>query len=200
MIEVEKRFALDNPEMEKKILEGATFVAQEKHMDAYYDNDAYVLTTADRWLRTRDGQWELKEPLIPMAQRAPTFGSEYHEITDTTELRSLLHLAKRGTLAEDIRRAGYHPLCTFTTNRDKYIRDGLTIVIDIVSFGFRLAEVELMVHDASESDAAHARIRAFIDTLGIPLKPVGGKMSEWFKRNNPAHYNTLQSLGVFSYR
>ena len=87
MIEIERKFAVTE-EWQRRLTEGAEFVSEKTMTDTYYDTVDFQLTTKDRWLRLRDGKWELKEPLhaLGFSKRA---ADQYRELITEGEIRQL---------------------------------------------------------------------------------------------------------------
>jgi adenylate cyclase class IV len=87
---------------------------------------------------------------------------------------------------------GYVPFCTIVTTRRKYKKEGFGIDLDIIDFGYRLAEIEYMTDDQGKiSEATQAIIslakKHNIDTDAI----VRGKVVEYLRLHNPAHFQAL---------
>lgn len=199
MIEVEKKFIL-SPENEKRLLKGAEFLNARTFTDVYYDSDDYTLTTHDIWLRARDGKWELKVSLYTDPHR---FGDQYEEIEDEARIREKLHVPAGKNLEHDLALAGYAPFCTITTLRRKYKKGPFTIDLDegrwedaMENGVHALAEIELMVNDASEADGAFQSIKTFAEQQGLTFGHVRGKAVEYLKKVKPRHFRALVEAGV----
>ncbi len=197
MIEVEKKFLLENPDDERRLLDGATFVKEEKHRDTYWDNDSYTLTTQNKWLRQRDGIWELKNPDGLAPQTSEPSGSRYKEITAERELNSELEISMaigmdpQKTLEENLRAHGYNPFCSFETTRRVYIKNGFTIDIDRVDFGYNVVEIEKLVDDETIVEATMKSVHQFGKDHGLQIVPLYGKAMQWLQINNHAHFDAV---------
>lgn len=195
MIEVEKKFILTS-ENEKRLLDGAEFVSERTFTDVYYDSDDYALTTSDIWLRARDSRWELKVSLHTDPHRS---GDQYEEIEDEARIREKLDMPVGENLKDDLALAGYAPFCTVTTLRRKYKKGPFTIDLDEGRWDggtHTLAEIELMVNDASEAEKALQDIHAFAEQNGLKLERVHGKAVRYLKESRPEHFRALVEAGV----
>lgn len=195
MIEVEKKFLLESPDDERRLLDGATFLGEKKYRDTYYDDTTYTLTTHNRWLRDRDGVWELKIPL-PNTTRGEDWVNQYDEIVGEDAIRHALTIQKKETLLQDLAARGIKPFCSFTTFRKNYRRDPFTLAIDEMDYGFRVAEVEYMVAANDAIDTAAAHILQFAKEKKLSPVPVRGKCIEWLRRNDPKHLAALDKAGI----
>jgi len=193
-IEVEKKFIL-TAESEQRLLADATFLAEKRISDAYYDTKDFRLSTSDRWLRKRDGQWELKLPIRTGSQ--DQYGvDQYHELTDEADIRKALNVPAKETLADDLAAHGYTPFARYVTVRRKYRKGPFTIDVDETDFGFREVEVEVMVESEQEVPEATGRIVTFAREHGLDLAPLYGKTIEYIRRHNPTQYEALSRAGV----
>ena len=195
MIEVEKKFLLESPDDERRLLEGATFLGEKKYRDTYYDDATYTLTTSNRWLRDRDGVWEMKIPL-PNTTRDEDWVNQYDERAGEEAMRDTLNILKNNNLKSDLAARGIKPFCSFVTHRTSYKRDPFIIDIDMMDYGFRVAEVEYMVETKGDVDAAAKKIIQFAKERALSPTPVRGKCIEWLRRNNPAHLEALNRAGI----
>jgi predicted adenylyl cyclase CyaB len=195
MIEVEKKFILTEADRERLTL-GAEFLKEKTFTDVYYDNAKFGLTTTDRWLRLRDGKWELKMPLLHGKER---MADQYDELETEPEIRQALSLGEGEDLADDLEIAGYVPFATLTTVRKKFKRGEFVIDLDEIDFGesdYMIGEIELMVNDKSEIDSAVERIVQFAEDNGLTIAPVRGKVIEYMKRLAPVHYQAMVDSGI----
>ena len=103
MIEVERKFTVGGDD-EKRLLEGADFLLEKTLMDVYYDTPDYALSTKDMWLRTRDGRWELKVPLMERTgvRRAM---DQYDELEDEVKTARANYLKLAKTLSRERQQA-----------------------------------------------------------------------------------------------
>ena len=63
MIEVEKKFSV-TPDIKMRLTQGAELLGEREMNDVYYDTSSYTLTLEGKYLRCRNGAWELKIPLL----------------------------------------------------------------------------------------------------------------------------------------
>lgn len=200
MIEIEKKFLLTD-EQKKDLLEGAHELGHKLVVDSYFDNDAFVLTSNDLWLRERDGAHELKAPL-KSGNGSASGGNRYHEITDSKEIAHQLGLSGGSDLETELSRAGIKKFITCFTNRDSYEKQGFHIDIDSATylsseFVYALAEIELLVNSESEADDADRRIIEFAKGFGLTTDQVIlGKIGAFIKSEIPDHYKFLVGAGV----
>ncbi len=191
MIEVEKKFIINEANL-PKLLDGADFLNQKKFTDTYWDTPNYSLTTTDFWLRSRDGRFELKVPMLGGGKRVV---DQYEELESDEQISDKLNLP-RGRLEEELRKADYKPLATITTLRKKYKKDDFIVDVDELDFGYNIVEVELMVNDKSEIDDAVNKIISFANSHNLAVGQVRGKIVEYLRRNNTRHYRALIDSGV----
>ena len=190
MIEVEKKFILNEQDKERLTKE-AQFLNERVFTDTYYDTEIFSLTTKDKWLRSREGRFELKLPLHKGVYR---LADQYDELEDEQKIRKALNLPSNGNLADDLAKAGYFPFCTCKTTRRKYKKEQFIIDIDIVNFQdfiYNIVEIELMVNEKSEIEKAIEKIMYFAKSQNLTIAPVRGKVIEYLKRTKPNHYQAL---------
>lgn len=195
MIEVEKKFILTDGES-AALTKDAEFLGEKIFTDTYYDTTDYVLTTKDKWLRERDGRWELKLPLNADGKR---LADQYDEIEDEAEIRNALGLSMEGAVRDALVTAAYSPFCVCKTTRKKYRKDEFVIDLDAVEFGdfsYGIGEIELIVNEKSEMSGAVAKIMEFAKAYHLTIAPVRGKVIEYLKRKRPEHYEKLVASGV----
>lgn len=197
MIEVEKKFWL-NKELEKKLVDGAEFIGEKVFTDIYYDTKDYSLTADDKWLRSRDGRWEMKLPFNKIAEERQ--GDLYDEIEDEDKIREIFGVPKDIEMEEGLGNNGYSKFCTCKTTRKKYKKQGFGIDIDFVEYGedfiYELAEIELMVQDKSEMLEALGKVINFAKENGLEICYVRGKIIEYLRRKKPEHFDALVKSGV----
>ena len=190
MIEVEKKFILNEQDKERLTKE-AQFLNERVFTDTYYDTEIFSLTTKDKWLRSREGRFELKLPLHKGVDR---LADQYDELEDEQKIRKALNLPSNGNLADDLAKAGYFPFCTCKTTRRKYKKEQFIIDIDIVNFQdfiYNIVEIEMMVKEKSEIEKAIEKIMYFAKSQNLTIAPVRGKVIEYLKRTKPNHYQAL---------
>lgn len=197
MIEVEQKFLLKNDDA-RRLRDGATFVDEYTMNDAYYDTVDCALGRRDIWLRFRNDRWELKVPLHGHTN-AGTAMQQYDELEDDSSIRKFLSMPDDGNLADDLARTGYAVIAQYRTTRRKFKKGDFVIDFDFADYGdstYEIVEIELMVSDRNEMDAAAARIREFAKQYDLSAVPVRGKLIEFFKRQKPEIYQTLQTAGI----
>ena len=190
MIEVEKKFILSEQD-KKRLTKDAEFLSERVFTDIYYDTEKWLLTSQDKWLRFREGVFELKLSLHNGVERLT---DQYDELADEQRIRQVIDLPPNKNLADDLIKAGYFPFCTCKTTRRKYKKEPFIICLDIVDFQdftYNIGEIELMVNDKSEIEGAIEKIMDFAKSQNITIAPVRGKIVEYLKRARPNHYQTL---------
>ena len=190
MIEVEKKFILNEQDKERLTKE-AQFLNERVFTDIYYDTEIFSLTTKDKWLRSREGRFELK---LPLHEGVDRLADQYDELEDEQKIREALNLPPKGNLADDLAKAGYSPFCTCKTTRRKYKKEPFIIDLDVVDFQdftYNIGEIELMVNEKSEIESAIEKIMDFAKSQNLTIAPVRGKVIEYLKRTKPNHYQTL---------
>jgi len=193
MIEVEKKFPLNEGD-EEKLIAGAEFMNERVFTDVYYDDARYSLTKKDTWLRRRGERYELKVPLNDTLAERVT--DQYEELETEAEIASFLGLNAETSFEATLRDAGYEPFCEITTTRKKYRREPFIVDIDSVDFGYRIAEIELMVNSKEEIRTAADKILAFGKGLGLSEGLVRGKVAEFLRREKPLHFQALVDANV----
>ncbi len=189
MIEVEKKFRLKAGD-EERLIAGAEKVSEKSMTDCYYDLPDYSLTKKDWWLRRRDDRWELKIAVHDRKLRKRN-EDQYDELEDEGKIREALALSLKVDLLSGLVEAGYVPFATIQTTRRKYRRDGFTIDLDTMDFGYEICEIEKMVHEREQADQAVEQILQFAQKLGLDHGTVRGKVLEYLFRKAPEHYKTL---------
>lgn len=88
VVEVEKRFPFDAETEDKLIAAGANVLSHKSIKDTYLDTSDYCLTSADHWLRRRNGKWQLKYPSpIQMSENS---AAEYVECEDEDAILEII--------------------------------------------------------------------------------------------------------------
>jgi len=195
MIEVEKKFILSGQD-KKQLTKNAEFLSEKIFTDIYYDTEKFSLTSQDKWLRSREGVFELKLPLNNGVER---LADQYEELEDEHRIRQTLDLPMNKNLADDLIQAGYFPFCTCKTTRRKYKKEPFIIDLDIVDFQdftYNIGEIELMVSGKFEIESATKKIMDFAKAQNLTVAPVRGKIIEYLKRVKPNHYQTLVKKNV----
>lgn len=194
MIEVEQKFILTERD-KSRLLEGATFVAEYILDDYYYDTSEYTLANQDRWLRKRNGSWELK---VALDQHGLSV-DQYREITDEQEIRKYLGLPVDGEFEPLLKNHGFTIFCQAKSTRQKYRKDPYTIDLDLVEFPnstYEIGEIELMVEDESHIEEAVKTLTQFATEHGLVVAPTRGKVSEYLRRYLPDLYTALLKKGI----
>lgn len=195
MIEVEKKFIL-NEETKARLLEGAEFLAEKEIYDEYFDTSDFSLTKKDWWLRSRNGNFELK---IAEHQGIDRLVDQYKEVEDEEGIKTLLNLSSEVDLKTSLSEGGFNAFSTYTTIRKKYKKGEFGIDIDITqasNFYFNIAEIELMVEDESKMSEAVEKILSFADSIGLERKRIQGKVAEFLKQLKPDHFKALVEARV----
>lgn len=194
MIEVEKKFTFKAEDI-KRLTKDAEFIIEQVFTDIYYDTEDYSLTTKDRWLRSRDGKFQLKMPFNKERISIRSL-DQYEEIESEPEIRNILNLLKQKTFSEDLKDKGYLPFATLVTTRKKYKNGEFILDFDVMDFGYNLFEIELMVNNESEIEQATNKIINFAKQYGIKNARTRGKLIEYIKRKNPKQFQILIDAGV----
>ena len=195
MIEVEQKFILNTEEIER-LTRDAEFISEKAFTDIYYDTNDYSLTIKDKWLRSRDGKFELK---IPLTNENKNTSNLYDEIVENPEIRRRLVLSDSGDITKDLTDMGYEPFCVCKTTRKKYKKDRFLIDLDTVDFDdfkYNIAEVELLVDEDKDIKDALDKIRSFAEKYELKMTVVRGKVIEYLRRTKPEHYRVLVTAGV----
>ncbi|OHA68572.1 MAG: hypothetical protein A3J68_02095 [Candidatus Wildermuthbacteria bacterium RIFCSPHIGHO2_02_FULL_48_16] len=197
MIEIEKKFTLREGDRER-LLKGAEFVKKLVVHDTYYDTKDYSLAKKDWWLRFRNGNFELKVSFRIPSEKAKYAPTQYRELETDEEIRKALGIpaspaggVSQKPLKEALPEAGYQEAFSLTTIREKYRKEGFTIDLDSVDYGYELAEIELMVEDENQIDEADEKIRAFGKKQGLSSEATRGKVLEYMRRFQPTQYQAL---------
>jgi adenylate cyclase class IV len=195
MFEVEKKISLTIKQLEE-LKKKSLFIEKQIIEDIYYDNNDYLLTLSNKWLRKRQNKYELKI--------GPRFNQEinhFEEIDDEEKIKNILQLNPSLNLNTSLPKANIFPFCSYTTHREKYKLDEFTIDLDIADFGnltYQIAEIELLVSKKEEMLDAEKKIIRKLDELGIvSLKPIESKLSYFLMKTNPEHYQKLIQSKVF---
>jgi len=188
MIEIEKKFILA-PEQEKTLIEGAEFLGEKQFTDIYYDDKDFSLTTKDIWLRERGGKFELKLPINESLEKR--ISDQYRELDVEADI--LAHFRSRGISVKDfLVEKGYKPFCEIITIRKKYKKEGFGIDLDVMNFGYTMAEIEYMTEDESKVREATQSIIKFAERHSINANAVvRGKVAEYLRMKNPMHFQAL---------
>ena len=191
MIEVEKKFILKEGDREK-LLEGAEFLKKQTVDDTYYDTEDYSLAKKDWWPRERNGNFELKIGVAALSKNM-NLVTQHRELETDKEIREAFNISSEKPIKVALKEAGYRPTFSLITTRERYKKEGFTIDLDSVDYGYELAEIELMVEDENQVEEAGDRIRAFAEKQGLSFESynIRGKVMEYIKRYDPVHYQAI---------
>ena len=194
--------------------------------DTYWDCKRTArLAAQDAWLRLRAPRerpavWELKAPPAASSSSASVppddrrSGGERGVFEETAGVAAVARaLAARGMvhvlLPEDVgdcpaafeaelRKEGLEPFAAFDTERAKFtLADGVAVDADFASFGHCVVELEKMVAEEGEVEAADALLRATGERLGLgALGATGGKLETYLRRHVPSHVEMLVAAGI----
>lgn len=195
MIEVENKFILSESDI-SHLTEGAEFLQEKVFTDTYYDTEDFILTSQDKWLRSRAGKFELKLPLYQGVERIIY---AYDELEKEEDIERALGFEVDENFIDSLVDKMYLPFCVCKTTRRKYKNGDFNIDLDTVEFEeftYSLGEIEVMVNDKSEVERATAKIMAFAERRGLKIAPVRGKVIEYLKGIRPDHYQALLKAGV----
>lgn len=190
MIEIEKKFTLKEGDRER-LLKNAEFVKKQVVNDTYYDTKNYSLAKKDWWLRLRNGGFELKVSFRIPSEKEKYAPTQYREFETDEEIKKALGIVSQKSLEEALKEAGYQKAFSLMTIREKYKKEGFTIDLDSVDYGYELAEIELMVEDENQINEAGERIRIFAERQGLSSEATRGKVLEYMKRFQPTQYEEL---------
>jgi adenylate cyclase class IV len=195
MIEVEKKFILSESDI-ARLTKGAQFLQEKAFTDIYYDTEDFILTSKDKWLRSRAGKFELKLPLYRGGER---LAYAYDELENDEDIKKALGFELDKLFVDSLADNMYSSFCICKTTRRKYKSGDFNIDLDTVEFRefiYSLGEIELMVGDKAEVGEATEKIMAFAEGKGLKIAPVRGKVIEYLKRIRPEHYQVMLRLGV----
>ena len=202
-IEVERKFEppADIAELSRRVeANGGKELGSKSFRDVYYDTAACSLTRRDMWLRCREGSWELKLPVEEDAKRSGGERTVFREIEgDELVNRALCGLLDGGgdSLDATLRGAALAPFADFTTTRSKWALGGCAIDADVASFGHAVMEIEVLVAEAGEVQAAEAEIARVAELVGAqPLGVLGGKLETYIRRHAPDVLSALVDEGI----
>ena len=189
MIEVEKKFTVNDTVLGNLKSLGASLRKESTFTDIYYDNPLYVLTSNNFWLRQREGLWQLKSPVGGRSANETLVNSSYKEselemdilnllmpilcntdddkIYFTNQLNLIDDADKRcSTLVEVLRHLNCKPFCKITTRRQTFALGEFNIDLDLTDTGYQVGEIELL-SDGEENILSMAkRIDGLSDQLG----------------------------------
>lgn len=192
-IEVERKFYVSDHALANIAKLSTTTTSTITLNDSYYRES---LALSDRWLRHRNGKWQLKVPL-PKPQSKSSHTSVYREITGPAVWREL------NDSPIDVNRIV--PYATIVTDRKelhaKWQGAHFSIVLDACAgprgFRYHLGEIEVLVDHSSKVPEANALIDRVAKSLGIELHhTTEGKLMAFLKQKNPQLYYKLEQRGL----
>lgn len=194
-IEIELKFIL-TPEQEQLLIQNAKFINEIEFVDIYYDTLSYTLSTNDIWLRSRNGKFVLKYPIINSHKSLKTQNnSPKNEIEDENEIRKMLSISCNSSLHQELINAKIIPLYKFKNIRRTYQIEEFRLDLDKAifdDFEYEICEIETLVSDQSEIDHAIKKVTEFARSYGLTIKTVEGKLIELLRRKYPDHYRLLK--------
>ncbi|XP_040912099.1 thiamine-triphosphatase isoform X2 [Toxotes jaculatrix] len=219
-VEVERKFSYSADTL-KALEEIGVCVGQRQFHDQYFDTPQFDLTLRDMWLRKRKGFWELKCPTAAGGGAEETSGAQvkaaalctrYKEITSLPEIQLRLmdvlkdicedRHSETGSSHQDeswLSKMNLVCFAEFTTMRQSFTleEDGVQIDLDQADFGYYVGEVEVVVPEGGDVQAALDKIEITAQKLGLTGdQRVEGKMNVYLKRNHPEHYAKLLSAHI----
>ena len=173
-------------------LSSAVCVGQQQFLDQYFDNPKFDLTLRDMWLRKRKGCWELKCPAEETSgeqSRAAALCTRYKEITTLPEIQLRVtevipdvcedRDSETASSYQDeswLSRRNLACFAEFTTVRQSFNLEegGVRIDLDKADFGYHVGELEVIVPEGGDVQAALEKIERTAQKLGelkasIPL-------------------------------
>nr|XP_057916166.1 thiamine-triphosphatase [Doryrhamphus excisus]XP_057916167.1 thiamine-triphosphatase [Doryrhamphus excisus] len=218
-IEVERKFICSANTL-KTLQEIGVCAGQSKFHDQYFDTPQFHLTLRDMWLRKRKGCWELKCPTtrvkVAEESEASALCSRYKEITNLSDIKLKLQ--------EVLKDIGEHVTSTkqsssvtemdsaqdqcwtrsmnlvifaeFTTVRQTFTLEeyGVQVDLDEADFGYCVGEIEALIPEGGDMQAAMDKIERTAKKLGLTgNQRVDGKMSVYLQEHYPEHYARLLS-------
>ncbi|XP_030612483.1 thiamine-triphosphatase [Archocentrus centrarchus] len=217
-VEVERKFLCNADTVQRLEEIGAVCVGQRQIHDQYFDTPEFHLTLRDMWLRKRKGCWELKCPTAAASETEALGGKQseaaalctrYREITSLPEIHLRVTEAIKDTCEDRVSEAGFSQedeswlsklnlvcFAEFTTVRRSFTlkEEGVQIDLDQADFGYHVGELEVLIPEGGDLQAALEKIRKTAEKLGLTGdQRVKGKMDVFLKRNRPEHYAKLLS-------
>ncbi|XP_053268873.1 thiamine-triphosphatase [Pleuronectes platessa] len=213
-LEVERKFICDADTLKTLEELGAVCVGQQQFQDQYFDNPQFDLTLRDMWLRKRKGCWELKCPAEETngeQSRAAALCTRYKEITTLHEIQLRVaevipdvcedRDAEKASSHQDdswLSRRNLACFADFTTARQSFkLEEGVQIDLDQADFGYHVGELEVVVPEGGDVQAALEKIERTAQKLGLTGdRRVEAKMSIFLKRYHPEHYAKLLNAHI----
>lgn len=183
VIEVEKHFTV-GPETRSKLTAlGAKLTLREEFTDIYYDTPAHQLMTSSHWLRQRNGEWQLKYPVIDISaneaiiQGQPSRTECNYELEEEDaiikQLRTVIVIEGAPSLNQLAHPLGVLvPVVEFSTVREGWawpdgrMGERVSIELDEASFNYAIGSVEVLVGGADQVTAAEEKAREIAGKIG----------------------------------
>lgn len=192
MIEVERKFRV-SPEVRSELEQRCSSRCLVKLKDCYWCED---LALEDKWLRQRNGTWELKIPIVQRRIRTPGT-TVYRELVEPTLWKELSQFK---TEIENL-----PPYATIHTERTKLhcVWDSreIEVVLDACTaddgFQYSIGELEILVEQESQVEDAAAALDRFAQSLKLKAQSDSdGKLIAYLKEKKGALYNALAVKGL----
>eukprot|EP00166_Cyanidium_caldarium_P003365 ctg_325.g92 len=203
-LEVEKKFVL-SPETEQRLLEILSSSSSSssssrsrqtlRFTDIYYDAaHTWTLTSSNRWLRQRQGVWELKVPITGASQRRL---DAYRELVFEADIRAELGWAPAEALAAGRIAAFAHIETERVSIMGEHAGRRVRIDLDRADYGYTVGEIETLAHDEDDVAAAERDVLALAVAAGLQAQESPrGKLAEFLHRHRPEHYAALMRAGI----
>lgn len=205
MIEIERKFLPPVSGLDD-LLRDFTLQKTKTNSDQYFDTLDFRLTAREWWLRERNGKFELK---IAKEQKHSGFPTDvFDELETDDEIYTALGIPKTPEgLFVDLATSGFVPFAHLETQRSTYQQGDIFIDIDHVTslsvgsgsespFEYDLVEIEIMVQDEKEIEAAQKRIYDFAESRGLASGYTPGKLLAYIKQCRPEQYEVLRANGI----
>lgn len=195
IIEVERRFSL-SPPVKQKLLRTVNdeLVSTRRVHDEYHGEE---LAVADRWLRRRNGVWELKVP-INCSQDFRALGSAtYRELTGASVWSELGIPPVDCNISDGATLACYAELDTVRTS---FILPFENVDVNVTldectspnGFSCSVGEIELLVHTEEEISPATQILSRLFKFLNVEhLQDNEGKLVRYIRIHRPDLYDRL---------
>ena len=168
-VEVERKFVCPTDIRDRLERLGAREIQSHSFTDCYYDTPTFSLTLADHWLRSRDGVWQLKSPPPDRTDSLTT--AQYLETESQEGILEALGLlfgscsSNMASIEELLRLQSLKVFAKFATDRKQFQFGDFLVVLDETDFGFKVGEVEKLVH-GSDVQKATEEVDVLVKKLG----------------------------------
>lgn len=187
MIEVEKKFKPTEAQLER-LIDGAVSLGITVNHDIYYDYDDLRFFKENMRLRKRNGAFELK---------IGKSGAVSEEIEDVKEIERILDINYG---LENYIKEKLIAIMDYTTQRQKFTKEGFNIDVDKTSFGYNICEIELTLGGVDggsvlekEIEEAEAKISKFAEDHHLEIIKLNGKGKEYLRTMRPELYEIIQA-------